>query len=265
MTSGQQPPQDEDTGPVLVPPTPPVVKEPEKRPGPARLLRVLAIPVVIFWVAAAAALNIFVPTLEETTAANAKAMIPRDAPSSAAAITQGQDFQESDYTSMAVVVLEAQGRQLGEQDHKYYDEMVRRLLDDKEHVQSLMNLWGDPVTRSGQQSADAQAATLTVRPTGDLGDADSNRSIKAIRGIIEKLDKDKPEGLTVYVSGPAPLASDTLNAADESMVTLTIVTIVVIIAMLLIAYRSITRAIIPLFGVLITLATARGVVSLLVE
>ncbi|KIU37496.1 MMPL family transporter, partial [Mycobacteroides immunogenum] len=65
--------------------------------------------------------------------------------------------------------------------------------------------------------------------------------------------------------GPAPLASDTLNAADESMVTLTIVTIVVIIIMLLIAYRSFTRAIIPLVGVLITLATARGVVSLLVE
>lgn len=81
MTSGQQPPQDADTGPVLVPPTPPVAKEPEKRPGPARLLRVLAIPVVIFWIVAAAALNIFVPTLEETTAANAKAMIPRDAPS----------------------------------------------------------------------------------------------------------------------------------------------------------------------------------------
>lgn len=46
---------------------------------------------------------------------------------------------------------------------------------------------------------------------------------------------------------------------------LTIVTIVVIIIMLLIAYRSFTRAIIPLVGVLITLATARGVVSLLVE
>ncbi|MBE5460656.1 hypothetical protein E3G69_000448 [Mycobacteroides abscessus] len=46
---------------------------------------------------------------------------------------------------------------------------------------------------------------------------------------------------------------------------LTIVTIVVIIIMLLIAYRSFTRAIIPLVGVLITLATARGGVSLLVE
>lgn len=270
MTPGQQPPaNDEDTGPVPVPPQPvphpAPPTEPQKHPLPARLLRALAIPVLIFWVVAAAALNIFVPTLEETTAANAKAMIPRDAPSSAAAITQGQDFKESDYTSMAVILLEAEGRPLGEQDHRYYDQMVRALLEDKEHVQSLMDLWGDPVTRSGQQSADAQAATLTVRPAGDLGDADSNRSIKAIRGIVEKLDKDKPEGLKVYVSGPAPLASDTLNAADESMVTLTIVTIVVIIIMLLIAYRSITRAIIPLFGVLITLATARGVVSLLVE
>ncbi|MGF2952975.1 RND family transporter [Mycobacterium sp. THU-M116] len=257
------PPGGQHTAPV---PAQPAGKHGSKnRRTPVRLLRVLAIPVVIFWVVAAAALNIFVPPLEKTTAANAKAMIPRDAPSAAAAITQGHDFAESDYTSMAVVVLETQGRKLGEQDHRYYDELVRRLRGDSEHVQSLMDLWGDPVTRSGQQSADAQAATLTVRPVGDLGDADANRSIKAIRDIVEKLDKNKPEGLTVYVSGPAPLASDTLNAADESMVTLTVVTIVVITVMLLVAYRSFTRAIIPLFGVLITLATARGVDSLLVE
>ncbi|MFT9532392.1 RND family transporter [Mycobacteroides abscessus subsp. abscessus] len=268
MTSGQQPPlpgDDADTGPVPVPTQRAMRLETHKHPAAARWLRVLAIPVVLFWVIAAAVLNIFVPSLEETTAANAKAMIPRDAPSSAAAITQGQDFQESDYTSAAVIVLETQGRTLGEQDRQYYNKLVRGLLDDKEHVQSLMDLWGDPVTRSGQQSADARAATLTVRPTGDLADADSNRSIKAIRSTVEKLDKEKPHGLRVYVSGPAPLASDTLNAADESMLMLTIVTIVVIIIMLLIAYRSFTRAIIPLVGVLITLATARGVVSLLVE
>ncbi|MGV9801598.1 MMPL/RND family transporter [Mycobacterium sp. NPDC003449] len=263
MTAGQQPPDDADTGPVLT--QRPVKHETPKHPAAARWLRVLAVPVVLFWVIAAAAVTFFVPSLEETTSANAKAMIPRDAPSSVAAITQGQDFNESDYTSAAVIVLEAQGRKLGEQDHEYYNKLVRGLTEDKEHVQSLMDMWGDPVTRSGQQSADGEVATLTVRPTGDLADADSNRSIKAIRGIIEKLDNDKPEGLEVYVSGPAPLASDMLAAADESMVTLEIVTVVVIIVMLLIAFRSITRAIIPLFGVLITLATARGVISLLVD
>jgi putative drug exporter of the RND superfamily len=228
----------------------------------AKMLRVLAIPILLFWVLAAVVTNVFVPSLEANTAANAEAEVPRDAPSSQAGIRQGQAFNESSFTSAAVILLETQGRKLGEQDHRYYDELVRRLLQDKQHVQSLLNLWGKPVTMSGQQSADAEAATLTVRPTGDLGDATSNQSIAAIRNIVAKIPK--PSGLNVYVSGPSPLASDTLHAADESMTTLTIVTVAVIIAMLLIAYRSITRALIPLAGVLIALATARGVVSFLV-
>lgn len=233
-----------------------------KRPRFARLLRTLAIPVVLFWVVAAAVTNIFIPSIEETTAANAEALVPRDAPSSQAAIQQGKAFDESDYTSLAVIILETEGRKLGDVDHRYYDELVRRLQQDDEHVESLMDLWGDPVTMSGQQSADAEAATVTVRPTGDLGAAESNESIEAIRDIVA--DLPAPEGLNTYVSGPSPLASDTLKAADESMVTLTIVTVGLIIVMLLIAYRSFTRALIPLSGVLVTLGTARGVVSFLV-
>jgi RND superfamily putative drug exporter len=233
-----------------------------QRPRVAKALRVLAIPIVLFWLLAAVVTNVFVPSIEKNTAANAEAEVPRDAPSSQAAIFQGRAFHESDFTSAAVILLETHGRKLGEQDHRYYDELVRRLLQDKKHVQSLLNLWGKPVTMSGQQSADGEAATLTVRPTGDLGDAASNHSINAIRDVVAKVPK--PSGLDVYVSGPSPLATDTLHAADESLTTLTLVTIVLIIMMLLIAYRSPTRALIPLFGVLIGLATARGVVSFLV-
>jgi putative drug exporter of the RND superfamily len=236
--------------------------EQENRPRAAKLLRTLAIPFLIFWLLAAVVTNVFVPSIEKNTAANAEAEVPRDAPSSQAAIFQGHAFHESDFTSAAVILLETHGRKLGEQDHRYYDELVRRLLQDKKHVQSLLNLWGKPVTMSGQQSADAEAATLTVRPTGDLGDASSNHSINAIRDIVAKVPK--PSGLDVYVSGPSPLATDTLHAADESLTTLTLVTIFLIIVMLLIAYRSITRAVIPLLGVLVALATARGVVSFLV-
>jgi putative drug exporter of the RND superfamily len=241
---------------------PPKDSEQVHRPRIAKALRVLAIPIVVFWLLAAVVTNVFVPSIEKNTAANAEAEVPRDAPSSQAAIFQGHAFHESDFTSAAVILLETHGRKLGEQDHRYYDELVRRLQQDKKHVQSLLNLWGKPVTMSGQQSADGEAATLTVRPTGDLGDASSNHSINAIRDIVAKVPK--PSGLDVYVSGPSPLATDTLHAADESLTTLTLVTIVLIIMMLLIAYRSPTRALIPLFGVLIGLATARGVVSFLV-
>ncbi len=68
MTSGQQPPlpgDDADTGPVPVPTQRAMRHETHKHPAAARWLRVLAIPVVLFWVIAAAVLNIFVPSLEK--------------------------------------------------------------------------------------------------------------------------------------------------------------------------------------------------------
>ena len=245
------------------PPPPPKHAEPVKRPRLAKLLRVLAIPIIIFWVLVAVVTNVFVPSLDDTTAANAGPLVARDAPSAQAAIIQGNDFKESDFTSVAVFLLQTNNRKLGEQDHQYYNEVVRRLLDDTKHVASVQDLWGKPVTMSGTQSADAEATTLTVRPVGDLGSSSANESIDEIRKIVA--DIPKPAGLDAYITGPAPLASDTLHSADKSLAKLTIVTIVLIIVLLLIAYRSITIALIPLFGVLTTLAAARGIVSFLVE
>jgi putative drug exporter of the RND superfamily len=232
------------------------------RPRVAKLLRVLAIPIIVFWVLVGVATNVLVPSLDATTSANAGPLVGRDAPSSQAAILTGNEFKESNYTSVAVVLLQTEGRKLGDEDHRYYNELVRRVLQDTKHVQSVQDLWGKPVTMSGSQSADAEATTLTVRPTGDMGSATANDSVDAIRKNVEKLPK--PNGLDAYVTGPAPLAADTLRAADKSLVKLTIVTIILIIIMLLIAYRSITRAVIPLFGILLILAAARGIVSFLV-
>lgn len=235
-----------------------------KRTRYAKLVHAMSIPIIIFWVALAVITNVFVPSLEKTTDANAAPMIPRDAPSSVDAVITGQAFNESNSTSVAVILLEAQGgRRLGEQDHKFNDELVRKLRQDHKHVQSVLDLWGDPVTKPGQQSPDAKAATITVRPRGDQGDATANEAIEAIRDIVDKTPK--PDHLKVYVSGPAPLAGDTLIAAEKSMDKLTIVTVVLIVAMLLIAYRSITRAVVPLIGVLIILAAAKGIVSFLVD
>ncbi|HET8915538.1 MAG TPA: hypothetical protein VFM91_07535, partial [Propionibacteriaceae bacterium] len=49
-------------------PPPPKHAEPVKRPRLAKLLRVLAIPIIIFWVLVAVVTNVFVPSLDDTTA-----------------------------------------------------------------------------------------------------------------------------------------------------------------------------------------------------
>ncbi|MDT5070227.1 MAG: hypothetical protein QOK02_6382 [Mycobacterium sp.] len=195
-------------------PPPPSHTEPVKRPRLAKLLRTLAIPIVIFWVLIAVITNVFLPSLDDVTADNAGPLVARDAPSAQAAIHQGNDFRESNYTSVAVLMLETKDRKLGEQDHQYYNEVVSRLLDDTNHVASVQDLWGKPVTMSGSQSADAEATTLTIRPVGDLGSSQANKSIEAIRDVVAKVPK--PDGLSAYITGPAPLAADTLHATDKS-------------------------------------------------
>ena len=84
-------------------PPPPKHTEPVQRPRIAKLLRVLAIPIIIFWVLVAVVTNVFLPSLDDVTADNAGPLVARDAPSAQAAIHQGNDFDESNYTSVAVL------------------------------------------------------------------------------------------------------------------------------------------------------------------
>jgi RND superfamily putative drug exporter len=52
--------------------------------------------------------------------------------------------------------------------------------------------------------------------------------------------------LGAYVTGPAPLTTDTLEAGDKSMIKMMITTMVVITLMLLLVYRSISTVLLML-------------------
>ena len=72
-----------------------------------------------------------------------------------------------------------------------------------------------------------------------------------------------PPGLKVYVSGAAPLASDTLTIANSSLNNITIVTIILIFGMLFLVYRRVSTLAVPMYGVLFELLVAKGVISTL--
>ena len=129
-----------------------------------------------------------------------------------------------------MVVLEAD-HPLGDQEHQYYNDLVTRLKNDKEHVQYAMDLWGSPVTAAGAQSIDGKATYLLLRLAGNVGQIQANESVDSVRDIIK--NDPPPQGLKVYVSGSAPMASDTLSIANNSLNNITIVTIILILVMLL--------------------------------
>ncbi|MCV7198306.1 MMPL/RND family transporter [Mycobacterium angelicum] len=231
-----------------------------ERPRVARLIHAFSIPIILFWLLVCVALSVFVPSLEQVGQTRSVSLSPKEAPSFEAMKRIGKVFKEGTSDSIGMLILEGK-EPLGEEAHRYYDTLIRKLRADPKHVQSVQDFWGDPLTAAGAQSNDGKAAYVQLALGGNQGEALAGESVDAVRKIVA--DTPAPPGITVYVTGPAALAADMHTAGDKSMIRITAVTVAVIFVMLLLVYRSIITVILLLLTVGVELTAARGVVALL--
>ena len=230
----------------------------ETRTRIPRTIRALAVPIILVWVAYTAAVNLLVPQVEKVGMANAVSMSPQDAPAVIAAKRMGQKFGESSSDSIAMVVLIGD-QPLGEAAHRYYATLVDKFKADTKHVEHVHDFWGDMITAAGVQSSDGKAAYVQLNLAGDQGSTEGNHSVDAVRQIID--DTPPPAGLKAYVTGPAPLTTDSLEASDRGMIKMTVVTMIVITIMLALVYRSVSTVLLILAIVGVEMGAARGSVA----
>ncbi|WP_396916396.1 RND family transporter, partial [Mycolicibacterium sp.] len=231
-----------------------------ERRGIAKWIRRLALPIIIGWIAVIGVFNTIVPQLEKVGEMRAVSMSPDDAPSMIAMKRVGEVFQEFKSNSSVMVVLEGD-EPLGDDAHKYYDQIVDKLEADKKHIEHVQDFWGDPLTASGAQSSDGKASYVQVYTAGNQGEALANESVEAVQDIVNSVQA--PAGVKAYVTGPAALSADQHIAGDRSMRMIEALTFTVIIIMLLLVYRSIITVILTLVMVVLSLSAARGIISFL--
>jgi RND superfamily putative drug exporter len=195
------------------------------------------------WIALIAVLNVTVPQLEVVGQMQAVSMSPKQAPSVIAMMRVGKVFKEFDSDSSAMIVLEGD-QPLGEDAHRFYDNMVGNLRADTKHVEHIQDFWGDPLTRVGAQSEDGKAAYVQVYLAGNMGEALGNESVSAVKKLVEGLSS--PPGVKVFVTGGPALQADQQIAGDRSVKIIELVTVAVIILMLLFFYRSIVTVLLVL-------------------
>ncbi|MCV7168460.1 RND family transporter [Mycobacterium manitobense] len=231
-----------------------------RRPRFASFIRSFSPLIILGWLALTVLLSATVPPLEVVERERSVSLSPSDAPSTKAAARMGEAFGESTGGAVAIIVLE--GREpLGDDAHRYYDEIVRQLEADTEHVEHVQDFWGDPLTAGAAESADGKAVYVQLDIKGELGQAEGNASVTAIRDIIARTQA--PPGVQTYVTGPAAIVADLGESGNKTVLLITLVTVGVIFLMLLLLYRSILIPIILLFTVAIELQVARGVVAFL--
>ncbi len=153
-----------------------------------RTIRVLALPIILGWIAIMVVLNAVVPPqLEEVGKLRSVSMSPDNAPSMIAMKRVGKVFDEFKSNSSAMVVLESD-HQLDDAAHKFYDEMIKKLEADTKHVEHIQDFWGgDPLTAAGAQSADGKATYVQVYLAGNQGESLANESVEAAQQIIDSM------------------------------------------------------------------------------
>ncbi|KUI20767.1 hypothetical protein AU193_06410 [Mycobacterium sp. GA-1285] len=226
----------------------------------AKWIRRLALPIIVAWIALIALLNVTVPQLEVVGQMRSVSMSPSEAPSVIAMQRVGHVFEEFKSDSSAMIVLEGE-QPLGDDARRYYDELVDRLEADNEHVEHIQDFWGDPLTEAAAVSADGKAVYVQAYLAGNMGEALSNESVEAVKGIVDSLPP--PQGVKVFVTGGSALVADQQIASDRSIRIIEYATFAVIITMLLLVYRSIGTMLITLAMVFLALAATRGVVAFL--
>ncbi|OBG27526.1 RND family transporter [Mycobacterium sp. 852002-51057_SCH5723018] len=230
------------------------------RPWIPRMLRALAVPIILGWIAVVAILNTVVPQLEAVGKMRAVSMSPNDAPSMIATKRVGKVFREYDTSSSVMIVLEG-NQPLGADAHQFYDRVVHDLRADTKHIQHVQDFWSDSLTAAAAQSVDGKAAYVQVYIAGDQGETLANESVEAVRHVIASVPA--PAGLTAYVTGPAATSADQNATGDTSMQVIELLTFAVIIVMLLLVYRSALTVCIVLVMVVLELFGARGLVAFL--
>ncbi|MGC2654083.1 MAG: RND family transporter, partial [Mycobacterium sp.] len=200
------------------------------------------------------------PQLEHVVSQRSGPFIPASAPSLATLSAMGPQFGESSATAIGYLVIE-DPHGISQADKHFYNQIVGILARNHADVDSVQDLIGSPATAALATSKDGKAIYAIIRFYGGMGSAEQRHGQDFVDSVLAS--QVAPTGGHAYLTGPAPTIGDELNTEDRTVALITGLSVVMVVALLLLVYRSTTTIIVPLASVGLALAVARPIVGLL--
>lgn len=221
--------------------------------------------VVVVWAIAAAGCVVLHSRLGEVTAAGQSSFLPADSESTRAVKELGSGFGGGDNVPAFVVFAREGGLTAAD---RAAIARVRKKIDAAKLSGATPAI--DPLSQRGARSFLGQAGLVAPGNRAavvGLGiDADVRNAVtddgERIRELIE--DEARP-GLAAHLTGPAGIAADFEQVADEAGQTLLFATLGLVLVLLLVVYRSPALAVLPLAVVGAAYMLAAGLAYFLIE
>jgi len=216
---------------------------------------------VLLWPLIAIVLVVALPSLQEASDERLLADLGEKADHALAGKMIEEGFSGQTFFCSAAVLFERPSG-IEERDRRFIADFARYLTTSEDAPPEIHSVLSsvDPVIGKKFRSRDGQAETMIVNlNTGFVAEATK----AVIRTMRDKLRKEAPDGLNTYISGEAAVGADYGTAAHESLRRTTAVTLVLVVSILLIIYRSPITPLVPLATVAISFFIARSVATML--
>jgi RND superfamily putative drug exporter len=214
--------------------------------------------VIGLWVAIAVALPLTFPSLNEMAQRHPLALLPSDAPSSVAARQMTEAFHESGTDDLLLVALINENG-LGPADEAAYRKLVDALRDDMTDVVMLQDFVSTPQLRPFLTSEDNKSWVLPVGLAGELGTPRSYDAYNRVADIVRHNVAGTP--LTAHLTGPAATVADLTVAGERDRLPIELAIAVLVLVVLLVVYRNLVTALLPLAAIGMSFVTAQAVVA----
>jgi RND superfamily putative drug exporter len=229
----------------------------------ARAVARVPLLVVLAWFTVAGVLFITAPPLREVAVQDNSAFLPGTSPSVVGAEELARVWPEDDIGNTGALVFR-RGSGLTPDDEQTIRAVEDWLRSDSapDNVRSTQSPYSRPELEEALVSPDGKVILLVVLFTTAPFTPETDAAVEAIRDHVRDA---VPDDLEVHLTGNAGVATDQSKAINEAVERTTVITLVLVIAILLWVYRSPVTAIVPLTTVGISLGVSRGVIALLAE
>jgi putative drug exporter of the RND superfamily len=230
--------------------------------------------VIAAWVAFAAVLALTLPPLMVEAGKRPQKPLPDDAPTMVVQQEMDKAFAapgsgggsggggSGGGGSLLMIVLTDE-KGLTAADEDVYRKLVGKLHEDTQDKMSAQDFLGSPEMREVFASKDGKAITLPV----SFPDAAVAPTTLAAFHRVSEIAKQVTAGTSVnaYVSGPVATLADATEMAMEDAHFIEIATVISVLVILFVIYRSVVTMLVPLLNIGASVATSQGVLSGLSE
>ena len=223
----------------------------------------LRVPIILLWIALAVILGFTAPSISDVVSSDQTSFLPVSSDSITARALEAEKFAASGSASSGLLILAREGG-LTPADRAFAETIHNWLLSPEGPaiVQDVVSVFNHPEQASTLLSPDGAAMLLTIHLTVAAFQPVADELTYAIR---ERVNQGRPDGLAAHFSGEAGIGADLVATVAESTDRTTIVTVVLVIALLLIIYRSPLAILIPLITITLAYLVARGVLGYLAQ